>query len=270
MHKIFYAIYLIRKDGLKQFFQRLFDKIMGRSCFTLWSGFSEFVCYFEGKKGLEIGGPSAFFNSNGCMPIYPLVSVLDGVNYSDKTVWTGSLNQRRGFWVNDKRAGELYILDAVNLSALSQASYDFILSCNNIEHIANPLRAIESWLKVLRENGVIVLVAPRRESNFDHRREIVDFKHLHADFVNNISEDDTTHIEEILQLHDLSRDFPAGNFKQFKKRCLENFENRCLHHHVFDLAVLLEICHFFKLEPIGSFQIPTDYVVIAKKRVLEG
>ena len=47
-------------------------------------------------------------------------------------------------------------------------------------------------------------------------------------------EKDLTHLEEILELHDLSRDPGAGSRDQFRQRSLQNFENRCLHHHVFD------------------------------------
>jgi hypothetical protein len=47
-------------------------------------------------------------------------------------------------------------------------------------------------------------------------------------------ETDTTHLQEIIALHDLSRDPAAGSAEQFRQRSLRNFENRCLHHHVFD------------------------------------
>lgn len=39
------------------------------------------------------------------------------------------------------------------------------------------------------------------------------------------------------------------NFK-FKERCLDNFNNRCLHHYVYDDNLLIEICNYFKCEYI--------------------
>ena len=54
------------------------------------------------------------------------------------------------------------------------------------------------------------------------------------DFNHNTQEDDLTHLPEILQLHDLSMDPPAGTAEEFRQRSLDNFTNRCLHHHVFN------------------------------------
>ena len=54
------------------------------------------------------------------------------------------------------------------------------------------------------------------------------------DFEQNINEDDLTHLPEILGKHDLTMDFAAGSKQDFHRRSLENFSNRCLHHHVFD------------------------------------
>ena len=51
---------------------------------------------------------------------------------------------------------------------------------------------------------------------------------------NEVGEDYSSHLSEILELHDLRRDKAAGTFEQFKTRALRNSEYRCLHHHVFD------------------------------------
>jgi hypothetical protein len=56
---------------------------------------------------------------------------------------------------------------------------------------------------------------------------------LKDDFDRGVDEHDLTHLPEILELHDLSRDPLAGDFENFKARSFKNFENRCLHHHTF-------------------------------------
>ena len=139
------------------------------------AGFAGIEKLFRGKCGLEIGGPSSFFVAAGWLPVYDRMAALDGVNFSATTVWTGRIEVDRGFMVDGKRVGRQYILDAVDLAALERNSYDFVLSCNNIEHIANPLKAVEQWLAVLKPGGGLVVVAPRKEANFDHNREIVSF-----------------------------------------------------------------------------------------------
>ena len=69
---------------------------------------------------------------------------------------------------------------------------------------------------------------------FDHRRQPTPVSHMMEDYERDIGEKDETHLNEILDLHDLSRDPPAGPPGQFRARSLLNVENRCLHHHAFD------------------------------------
>jgi hypothetical protein len=67
------------------------------------------------------------------------------------------------------------------------------------------------------------------------------------DYEQGIDEHDLTHISEVLDLTDLSRDPATGTKNEFLARSLRNFENRCLHHHVFDTKnsrELLEVVGF--------------------------
>lgn len=229
--KIKTLLCIINNSGLTGLVKVLKRKFNSRPI----TGFDELKKYFIDKSGLEIGGPSSIFRKNGLIPIYPLIiKKLDGINFANSTIWTGRINKDDGFMIDGKCFGEQYIFDAVDLTPIKVNSYDFVLSSNNIEHIANPLKAIEQWLSVLKQGGLLVIIAPRKESNFDHKREIVKFKHLISDYDGNVNENDLSHMEEIIRLHDLKMDPPAGTLENFKERCLRNSENRCLHHHVFN------------------------------------
>jgi hypothetical protein len=57
---------------------------------------------------------------------------------------------------------------------------------------------------------------------------------MFVDFDRDTQEDDLTHLPEILSKHDLNIDQPAGSPEEFRERSLNNFANRCLHHHVFN------------------------------------
>jgi len=221
--------------------------------------------YFKNKTGLEIGGPSRAFKNRGYMPIYKIMGTLDGVNFSNSTVWTGDVEENKGFVIDGKNTGKMYIADATDLVQIKNNAYDFVLSSNNIEHIANPMKAMEQWVLKLKQKGVLVIVAPKKEANFDHKRDTVKFAHLLEDYNNDIDEYDLTHLDEILKLHDLSMDPAAGTFEQFKERSLKNYENRCLHHHVFDLNILEQMCDCFKLTPILMKEEKDEYIIIAKK-----
>jgi SAM-dependent methyltransferase len=252
----------IKRYGVKRCIEILVDRFSNENI----RGFVDVDQLFRGKNGLEIGGPSRAFSDRGYLPIYRLANVLDGVNFSDSTVWTGKTDKDMGYVIDGNRIGDMYIADATDLSCIADNKYDFLLSSNNIEHIANPLKALHEWTSRIKPGGALAIVAPRKEANFDHRRDIVDFKHLLEDYNNKIDEHDLTHLGEILELHDLSMDPPAGDSAAFKRRCLQNFENRCMHHHVFDLDVLQEMCNHLALRTVLMEQRRRDYVIIAARR----
>ena len=227
--------------------------------------YSSIKDYFRDKNGMEIGGPSKAFTNDGYIPVYNIMETLDGVNFSNATVWNGNIDANQGYVVNGENVGKMYIADATEINQINNKAYDFILSCHNIEHIANPMKAMEQWVLKLKPNGMLVIIAPRKNVNFDHRRKTTKFAHLLDDYNNKIDEDDLTHLEEILKLHDLSKDRQAGTFEQFRERSLKNYENRCLHHHVFDLDTLEQMCNYFKLNVIFMVEEKWDYIIIARK-----
>ena len=253
----------VKKHGIKGCVVKLKNRLKKKK--NRIKEFGEIEHYFQNKKGIEIGGPSGAFGRSGYMPVYEIMETLDGVNFSSSTVWTGEIEEAKGFIINGRNVGNIYIADATDLNMVNNNAYDFVLSSNNIEHIANPMKALEQWILKLKPNGVIVIVAPRKEVNFDHNRKIVKFVHLLEDYQNKIDEHDLTHLDEILRLHDLSMDLPAGTLEKFKDRSLRNYENRCLHHHVFDTKVLEQMCAFFQLTPILMKEETHDYIIMAKK-----
>ena len=228
-------------------------------------GFNQIASFFENKTGIEIGGPSVFFSDSGYIPVYALAKKIDGCNFSNQTIWEGNIEEGETYLYAPGKQGHQFICEGSEVAAIPKERYDFLLSCNNLEHIANPLKAVENWLKLLSNEGVMVLVLPRKESNFDHKRNVTPFEHLLSDLKNNMDEDDFTHLEEILKLHDLNLDPPAGTFEDFKRRSLNNFSNRSLHHHVYNLKSLERICEFFHLKILATANTTTDYVIVAQK-----
>lgn len=219
----------------------------------------------EKKTGVEIGGPSSIFQTTGYCPVYPFAERIDCVNFSSNTIWEGAIKEGYHFKYTKDKTGYQWISEAVNLQKINTGTYDFVISSNCLEHIANPLKAVQEWLRVLKPEGILFLILPRRESNFDHKRPVTTFLHLLTDFNQNVSEDDLTHLPDILSLHDLKRDLLAGSFIQFKNRCEHNYENRCMHHHVFDLDLLEQIIEFFKMKMIFKEFSVLNHHILAKK-----
>lgn len=219
---------------------------------------------FKNKNGLEIGGPSMVFSNNLRYPIYSIAKNLDNVNYSSSTIWEGEI-KRDFFNFYENKKGKQFILEASNLNTIQSESYDFILSSHCLEHCANALQTLQEWKRVVKKGGYLFLILPNKEKTFDHKRPITTYEHLLHDYENKVSEDDLTHLEEILKLHDLELDKPAGNISQFEARSRKNLENRCLHHHVFDIELLKQIFAKNGIKTVFATTEGIDHIIVGKK-----
>lgn len=170
------------------------------------------------------------------------------------------------YFSNLNKIGRQFILDAVDISSLKPYSYDLVLSCNSLEHIANPLKALKSWINVLSFNGSLIVIVPNNVLNFDHQRLPTTFDHILIDYESNVDESDLTHLEEILDLHDLRLDPLAGSFANFKIRCLNNHKNRAMHHHVFDKFLLYQIFDYLDLNIVDFQETTNDIFIVGTKQ----
>jgi SAM-dependent methyltransferase len=196
----------------------------------------------RGKHGLEIGGPSSIFSPetpNGFIPpVYAIAGSMDNCNFTTSTTWSHGETGRTFRYLPDAEPGMQYIHDATDLASIPDGSYEFLLASHILEHVANPLRALEEFHRVLKPKGFMLIAVPDRLHTFDHRRPVTTFAHLEADLAAGTDESDMTHLDEILALHDLEMDPRAGSPEEFRERCLRNREERCMHHHVFDMSLL--------------------------------
>jgi len=229
MHRMLKRLNFLRAMGLRYFLYTVRKRISRPRI-----RFESHLPDFRGN-GLEIGGPSATFSAQGLFPVYEVAQRIDNVNFSHCTRWEGSLKDGKHFvFDRNKEPGTQWVLEGLDLSAVPDASYDFVLSCHMLEHTANPLRVLNEWKRVLRDGGTLLLVLPHRDGSFDHRRPITSVEHLLEDFRNNVGEDDRTHLQEIVELHDLRRDPEQASEEDFQKWISENETNRGAHQHVFD------------------------------------
>jgi SAM-dependent methyltransferase len=214
------------------------------------------------KRGIEIGGPSMVFKTT--LPVYHVLADLDSVNFSTTTIWEGSITEESAFNYYWNKTGKQYIAEATALINIKNDTYDFLLSSNCLEHIANPVKALKEWVRIIKPDGYLLLVLPRKEVGFDHKRPITSFEHILQDYKNKITEHDLTHLEEILALHDLSRDRRAGNYDSFKSRCLNNFQYRGLHHHVFDMSLIQNMFEHCNINLVQADVAKKNYYAIGQ------
>jgi SAM-dependent methyltransferase len=207
----------------------------------------------QGAVALEPGGPSALFKRRGMVPVYPRLGALDTLDFSEQTLWSGGQNANG---IRRKLIGE-----ARRLEGVSDDAYDAVLASHVLEHLADPLGALGEWQRVVRPGGHVLLVMPHYEGTFDHRRPVTSVEHMRADAEREMGEDDLTHLEEIIELHDLARDPGAPNREAFEQRCRENVATRGMHHHVFDSRSVVELCRAAGLEVIAMRPKPTFNIV---------
>jgi SAM-dependent methyltransferase len=193
-----------------------------------------------GASALEPGGPSTLFERRGLIPVYPQLAALDTLDFAERTIWSESQD--------GIVPGRRLIAEAGSLDEVADDAYDAVLASHVLEHLANPLGALAEWCRVVRPGGYLMLVVPHRDGTFDHLRPVTSLTHMRDDAKHQTGEDDLTHLQEIIELHDLARDPGAPDRQAFEQRCRENPTLRAMHHHIFTSRTVVEVCRAVELE----------------------
>jgi SAM-dependent methyltransferase len=199
--------------------------------------------------------------------VYPSAARVDNVNFAaGRTHWEQVTAGETFVFDPAKAPGTQYVGEATELPMIDDDSYDFLLSSHTIEHTANPLRALREWHRVLRPGALLVIVAPDPTRTFDRRRPVTTLAHLIEDEARETPESDLTHMDEIVRLHDLWIDAPAPQDREgFAARCAQNLDVRCMHHHVFDLALLRAAVELTGYRVMGSERaLANNLIVVAE------
>ena len=163
--------------------------------------------------------------------------------------------------------GKVIIADGSALESVADNSYDFVLSSHNLEHFANPVKALKEWKRITHPGGALILVLPYYRTTFDHRRAPTPVEHMFEDYFQNVGEDDMTHVSEVLRLHDLEMDgtLKTHTLEELRIRSTNNLSNRSLHHHVFDEFNSTELLKRVGLEILAvEVALPHHLVILSR------
>jgi hypothetical protein len=197
------------------------------------------------KSGIEFGGPTELFsNPQYGMHLYPHVH-LDGGNIIKNNYFQSNLGSN---FLYGNKIGKQYDVDCTNEDQIKKLKkYDFVVTSHAIEHFANPIRTLKLWEKYLLTSGSYILsIIPDYQYCFDRKRPLTTMDHLICDYLEDVGEDDKTHIQEQKDLHDWS----YGGHPQFYELCKINHLTRVVHHHTFDIELVEEMfsyCGFTKV-----------------------
>lgn len=131
--------------------------------------------------------------------------------------------------------------DAGTLGSIDDASQDFVIANHVLEHMENPIGALESWLRVAKPGGVLYLAVPDKRRTFDSMRPSTTIEHLRRDHAEGPGWSRAQHYEEYARL---AEKVPEDGVP--KRAELLERERVDIHFHVWTLP---ELVHFlFSLE----------------------
>jgi ubiquinone/menaquinone biosynthesis C-methylase UbiE len=188
------------------------------------------------------------------------------VNPFSSTLWESGLRDGAPYkFHKDKQAGRQFICDAIKLP-MPNDTYDCVIARDALEHFANPLKALIEWRRVLKNGGCLLILVPFKDNTFDHKRPYDDIGHMKQHYLNDVSEADLSHVNEIVKLHDIHRDKPAKNTEYFRKRSEDNARNRALHQFVYNFTTLHNALSFARYSTIlCAFTTPHDQIILGTK-----
>jgi SAM-dependent methyltransferase len=217
--------------------------------------------HLGGKRGLEIGGPSFLFDTY--LPVYRHIQALDNCVFAEVTHWEGARAAGETFrFDSGKRTGNNFITEGATLEGIGDERYDFVLSSHCLEHLANPIKALHHWKRVLKPKGFLLLVLPDKHRTFDYRRPITPLEHLVEDYARDTSEHDMSHVEEFVTLWDYQKYPIASSIEAHRERYKDNYHQRLLHHHVFDLRSAIALVDHCRFKVVSAERLRPNHLIL--------
>jgi predicted SAM-dependent methyltransferase len=126
--------------------------------------------------------------------------------------------------------------DGATLATFADASVDFVVANHVLEHIEDPIGALENLLRVIRPGGVLFLALPDARHTFDARRDRTSVDHLLRDHRDGPEGSRHAHYEEWARIiESRPEDQVAQRVAEFAAEEARN------HFHVWELDTFLEL-----------------------------
>jgi SAM-dependent methyltransferase len=90
-------------------------------------------------------------------------------------------------------------LDVAGFGFAGDGSMDFVIMSHVLEHLANPIKAIQEAFRVLAVGGRLLVIVPDRDFTFDSHRALTPFEHLWDDFRSGVTVNSDEHYIDFLR-----------------------------------------------------------------------
>ncbi|MGQ4649221.1 methyltransferase domain-containing protein [Lyngbya aestuarii] len=145
--------------------------------------------YYLSGKGIEIGP----LHSPLDVPNNAKVSYVDRMSVAD-------LRKQYRELVNYELVEIDIIDDGETLSSIANESMDFVIANHMIEHCQDPIGTLKSWLRVLKNDGILYIAVPDKRYTFDQARPVTSLEHLIRDHTEGSEWSMYSHFEEWTRL----------------------------------------------------------------------
>lgn len=149
-------------------------------------------------------------------------------------------------------------LDVDRLSFLPDSSQDFVIASHILEHLANPLAMLVDIYRVLKPEGLLILILPDRHATFDRERAPTSLDHVVDEYRRDVREVADDHIIEAI----IAQEHFNGDVRDFAAFAAELTDSeialhrrRSTHAHVWDMEEFGAVLQFAQRELGVSWRI---------------
>lgn len=146
--------------------------------------------------------------------------------------------------------------DATTLKTIPDESLDFIIANHLIEHIANPILALENWYKKLKVGGILYMAVPDMRKTFDKKRTLTSIEHIVNDYEVSEKELKKRNISHFYEWSRLVNGTTEKNVEKEVKNLIKI--DYSIHYHTFIFESMLKFLKYLR-ERLGIHYKVIDY-----------
>jgi predicted SAM-dependent methyltransferase len=143
-----------------------------------------------------------------------------------------------------------YVTDLETMRGIDDASQDFIIANHVLEHVEDPLKALESMARVLRPKGIAYIALPDKRFTFDKDRVLTPLEHLIQDHREGPDWSLKSHYEEWCRCVD-----GLSGVDHAQKMTLMVSQRSNIHFHVWDYPAMMELFSYVMRCETSNFDV---------------